>query len=49
MTKDFCAGFEADPEGNRDGATPPSFLVEWEISLEGNKYIEFKLQFLMFM
>lgn len=31
-------GFEADPEGNRDGAMPPSFLVEWEISLESNKY-----------
>jgi hypothetical protein len=29
-----------------DGALPPSFLVEWEISLEGNKYILFKLQLL---
>ena len=31
------------------GAEPPSFRVEWEISLEGNKYIQFKLQVFMFM
>lgn len=32
-----------------DGALSPSFLVEWEISLEGHKYILFKLQLLLFI